>query len=91
MSRGDIALVGQNFHGFRFYFNFNVYHVKIQFFLQFLESTISEKTHPKTDIGQMETVSVVRDIKRFMEVKDFRKMFFFSADSHEKKFPSIYV
>ena len=84
-------MVGQTFHGFRFYLNFIVYHVKIQFFRQFLESTISEKAHPKTDIGQMETVSVVRDIKRFMEVKDFRKMFFFSADSHEKKFPSIYV
>ena len=27
--------------------------------------------HPKTDIGQMEKISVVRDIKSFMETKDF--------------------
>ena len=51
----------------------------MHFFLQVLESIISEKTnllekHPKKDIGQVEKVSVVRDIKSFMEVKDFCKM-----------------
>ena len=37
--------------------------------------------HPKTDIGQIETASVTRDIRDFREVKDFRKMNFF----HMKK------
>ena len=78
------AMVGEYFHGFSFYFNFKVYNVKIQFFLQFskLESIISGKTHllqkhTKMDIGQMEAVSVVRDIRSFMEVKYFRKVIFF--------------
>ena len=82
MDRQSLALVRENFHGFSFYFNFKVFNVKTQFFLPFLESIISEKNHllekhPKTDIGLMEKVSVVRDIKSFMETKDFHKMNFF--------------
>ena len=84
MDRKSFALVGENFHGFSFYFNFKVYNVEVQFFLQYrkLESIISEKTHllkkhPKTDIGQMETVSAVKDIWSFMEVKYFHKINFF--------------
>ena len=83
MDRQSLALVRENFHGFSFYFNFKVFNVKIQFFLPFLESIISEKNHllekhpPETDIGQMEKASVVRDIKSFMETKDFHKMKFF--------------
>ena len=77
-----LALVGENFRRFSFYFNFKVFDVKTQFFLQFLQSTVSEKSHllekhPKIDIGQMETVSALADMKSFMEVKDFRKMNFF--------------
>ena len=76
MDRQSLALVRENFHGFSFYFNFKVFNVKTQFFLPLLESIISEKNHllekhPKTDIGQMEKISVVRDIKSFMETKDF--------------------
>ena len=79
MGRQSLELLGENFHGFSFYFNFKTFCIKIQFFLQFLESIISEKNHllekhPKTDISQMETVSLVRDIKSFMEVKDFSKI-----------------
>ena len=82
MGRQSLALVRENFHGFSFYFNCKVFNVKTQFFLPFLESIISEKNHllekhPKTDIGQMEKVSVVRDIKTFMETNDFHIMNFF--------------
>ena len=79
MGRQSLALVRENFHGFSFFFNLKIFNVKIQFFLPFLESIISEKNHllkkhPKADIGLMEKVSVVRDIKSFMETKDFHKM-----------------
>ena len=79
MGRQSLALVRENFHGFSFFFNLKIFNVKIQFFLPFLESIISEKNHllkkhPKTDLGLMEKVSVVRDIKSFMETKDFHKM-----------------
>ena len=84
MDRKSFDLVGENFHAFSFYFNFKVYNIEVQFFLQYrkLESIISEKIHllkkhPKTDIGQMETVSAVKDIRSFMEVKYFRKINFF--------------
>ena len=82
MDRQSLALVGEDFRGFSFYFNFKVFDIKTQFFLQFLQSTVSETSHllekhPKTDIGQMETVSALTDIKSFMEVKEFCKMNFF--------------
>ena len=82
MDRQSPTLVGENFCRFSFYFNFKVFDVKTQFFLQFLQSTASEKSHllekhPETDIGQMETVSALADIKSFTEVKDFCKMNFF--------------
>ena len=82
MDRQSLALVGENFRRFSFYFNFKVFDVKTQLFLQLLQSTVSEKSHllekhPKTDIGQMETVSALADIKSFMEVKDFCKIKFF--------------
>ena len=87
MDRQSLALVRENFHGFSFYFNCKVFNVKIQFFLLLLESIISEKNHllekhPKTDIGLMEKVSVVRDIKSFTETKDFHKMNFFRKNFH---------
>ena len=90
MDRQSLALVRENFHGFSFYFNFKVFNVKTQFFLPFLESIISEKNHllekhPKTDIGVMEKVSVVRDIKSFMETKDFQKMNFFRWFTWKKR------
>ena len=52
--------------------------LKFIFFQQFLESIIPEKNHllekqPKTDIGQMEKVSVVRGIKSFIETKSFTR------------------
>ena len=72
MDRQSFVLVGENFHGFIVCFNFKVYSVKIHFFPKCskLESIISEKTHllekyRKTDIGKMETVSVVREYKKF--------------------------
>ena len=82
MGRQSLALVRENFQGFSFYFNCKVFNVNIHFFLLLLESIISEKNHllqkhPKTDIGLMEKASVVRDIKSFMETKDFHKMNFF--------------
>ena len=78
MNRQSHALVRENFHGLSFYYNFKVCDVKIFFFLQFLESIIPEKNHllekqPKTDIGQMEKVSVVTDIKSFIETKTFTR------------------
>ena len=47
MDGQSFVLVEENFHGYSFYFNFKVYNVKIQFFLQCskLESLLSEKTH----------------------------------------------
>ena len=77
-----------------FYFNFKVFYVKINFILQFLESIISEKSHllekhRETDIGQIEKVSVVRDIKTFMKTNDFHIMNFFPL-IHIKK-DNIYV
>ena len=64
--------------------------LKFNFFLPLLESIISEKNHllekhPKTDIGVMEKVSVVRDIKSFMETKDFQKMNFFRWFTWKKR------
>ena len=57
----------------------------MHFFLQVLESIISEKTnllekHPKKDIGQVEKVSVVRDIKSgskrlLQDEKNFRNIY----------------
>ena len=81
MDRRSLALVTENFHGFSFYFNFKVFNVKIQFFLPFLKSIISEKNHllkkhSKTDIGLMEKVSAVRDIKSFMETRLSQDEFF---------------
>ena len=89
MDRQSFALVRKIFGGFRFYFISKFTMVKFNFFCN-AESIVSEKTHflekhSKTDIGRMETVSVVRDIRCFMEVKDFRKMNFFHMKNILKK------
>ena len=90
MNRKSLALVRENFRGFRFYFNCKVFNVKVQFFLLLLQSIISGKNHllekhPKADIGLMEKVLVVKDIKSFMETKDFHKINFFRRFTCKKR------
>ena len=85
IDRQSFVLVGENFHGLSFYFNFKIYHVKISSLLQCrkLESIISEKTHLLQNRYWKNENSISNEgiqemnTRDFMEGKDFHKMDFF--------------